>query len=49
MGKLLKKLYIKWVLGQCRDICTLCPFRNECDDNFDEPIWSNLLKQRKNK
>ena len=35
MIKLFKILYIKWVKGECRHLCCLCKFRNECYDNLE--------------
>lgn len=40
---LLKKQFIKFVLGSCRHFCCLCQFKNQCDDNWDEPMWKELI------
>ena len=30
----LKKEYIKYILGQCKHICFLCEFKDECIPHF---------------
>lgn len=32
--RIIKILYIKWVLGQCRHLCILCEYRDECMGNI---------------
>lgn len=33
--KLLKVMYIKWVLGQCHQLCCTCVYKNECWENLE--------------
>ena len=41
---MLKKLFIKYVIGECRHICKLCSYRSECDVNYIEIEWKYLWK-----
>lgn len=41
---MLKKLFVKYVIVECRHICKLCSYRNECDENYTEIEWKYLWK-----
>ena len=36
LKRTLKVLYIKWIMGQCRHLCCVCKFHNQCFDNFED-------------
>ena len=44
---MLKKLFIKYVIGECRHICKLCSYRMECDVNYEEQTWKQLWQYYK--
>lgn len=31
----IKIFRIKWIKGECRHLCLLCKYRNECYDNLE--------------
>ena len=44
LKKWLMKMKIKWVNGQCRHLCCVCTYRNQCDDSgWDEELtWKEM-------
>ena len=41
---MLKKLFVKYIIGECRHLCFMCKYRTECDCNYEEQTWKWLLK-----
>ena len=39
---MLKKLFIKYVIGKCKHVCKLCSYRKVCDVNYNEYTWNQL-------
>ena len=35
---LLKILYVKWIMGECRHLCCACKFHNMCFDNLEDDM-----------
>ena len=33
---LIKVLYVKWIMGECRHLCCVCKFHNQCFDNLED-------------
>lgn len=31
-------MYIKWIKGECRHLCCLCGFTDECKEHFNDPV-----------
>ena len=44
---MLKKLFIKYIIGECKHICKLCSYRNLCDVNYEEQTWKQLWQYYK--
>lgn len=44
---MLKKLFIKYIIGECRHLCCMCKYRNECNVNYEEVSWKMLLTRYK--
>lgn len=43
MKKLLRILYIKYVLGQCKHICVWCKYKDTCFSEFNS-YWEEENK-----
>ena len=44
---MLKKIFIKYVIGECRHICIICKYKNMCDSCYEEQTWKQLLADYK--
>ena len=40
---MIKKLFIKYVIGKYKHVCKLCSYRKVCDVNYEEQTWKQLL------
>ena len=46
-GKL-KFLYAKWILGECRHLCSQCIFKpRHCEDDYVFETWKQILSRKK--
>ena len=44
---MLKKLFIKYIIGECRHLCFMCKYNGECYCNYEEQTWKQLFKYYK--
>lgn len=44
---MLKKLFIKYIIGECINLCFMCKYRHECYCNYEEQSWKQLFKYYK--
>ena len=42
---LLKILYVKWIMGECRHFCCCCKFHNMCYDNIEDDFLTKYDKR----
>lgn len=51
---MLKRLYLKWIIGHCRHVCLWCEFKGECcrdemDALVEKYTWKQMRKLKKSR
>lgn len=47
--KWLNIIAIKWILGECRHLCCLCQYRNQCAEDYENDLIATIKEIRRRK